>query len=201
MRLKDENSERNDYYSTMFASINHFEIGEEDMAVSLTQYFGDRPTNQLQTIAATNVYIHVNNDEADRIMVDPAYKMEWMKEANEKIYAYQEAYRLVDDQMKGLSYKMKVPFSRDLYQTWFGIEKSIRKFDRVFNKVEKFNARAFTDPENHERREKRMIKNRNDRWVSNYTYFFGNLTEEEQQYRDYFLSDPEVQFEDELVEE
>ena len=89
--------------------------------------------------------------------MDPAYKMERMKEATEKIYAFHEAYRIVDQQMEGLSYQLKVPFSRDMYETWFGIDKSILKFDRVFNKVEKFNARAFTDPANHERREKRMI--------------------------------------------
>jgi len=43
VRLKDEASEQNDYYSTMFASITHFEIAEEDMAIGLTSYFGDRP--------------------------------------------------------------------------------------------------------------------------------------------------------------
>jgi regulator of sirC expression with transglutaminase-like and TPR domain len=32
------------------------------------------------------------------------------------------------------------------------------KFDRIFNKVEKFDARAMTDPYNHERREKRMLE-------------------------------------------
>jgi hypothetical protein len=155
----------------------------------------------LQTIASSNIYIHVNNDEADRIMVDPAYKLEKMKEATEKVYAFHEAYRLVDDQMKGMRYDLKVPFSRDLYETWYNIEKSIFKFDRIFNKVEKFNARALSDPANHARREKRMIQRRNERWSKNYTYFFGNLTEEEQQYRDYFESDLDVQIEDEYVEE
>lgn len=87
MRLKHEDSERNDYYSAMFADITHFEIAEEDMAVSLTSYFGDRPTPQMQTVASTNVYIHVNNDEADRIMIDPAYKLERFKEVQEKAYA------------------------------------------------------------------------------------------------------------------
>lgn len=53
------------------------------------------------------------------------------------------------------------------------------KFDRIFNRVEKFNARAMTDVKNHERREKRMIERKNERWSKNYTYFFGNLTEEE----------------------
>ena len=42
-------------------------------------------------------YIHVNNDEADRILIDPAYKLERLKEVNEKVYAFAEAYRLVDD--------------------------------------------------------------------------------------------------------
>ena len=78
-----------------------------------------------------------------------------------------------------------------MYETWFKIEQSILKFDRIFNKVEKFNARALTDPVNHERREKRMLEAKNDRWAKNYTYFFGNLTEEEQQYRDYFQTDIE----------
>jgi hypothetical protein len=89
VRLKDEASELNDYYSTMFADIKHFEVAEEDLQVPLTQYFGDRDTHKLQTIPGTNVYIHVNNDEADRILIDPAYKLEKLKEAHEKVYAYQ----------------------------------------------------------------------------------------------------------------
>ena len=88
VRLKDENSELNDYYSTMFAAITHFEVSEEDQAIGLTSYFGDRPQANLQTMSSTNVYIHANNDEADRIMIDPAYKLERMKEAHEKVYAF-----------------------------------------------------------------------------------------------------------------
>lgn len=155
----------------------------------------------MQTVPGTNVYIHVNNDEADRIMIDPAYKLEKLKEAHEKIYAFQEAYRLVDDQMKGMTYQTKIPFGRDMYETWYKIEKSIMKFDRIFNKVEKFDARALTDPLNHERREKRMLEKKRERWTKNYTYFFGELTEEEQQYRDYFQSELELDPEDEHIDE
>lgn len=97
-------------------------------------------------------------------MVDPAYKMERMREANEAVYAHHIAYSAVSDQMNAMTYGLKVPFSRDLYETWYNIEKSIAKFDRIFNRVEKFSARALTDPDNHERREKRMIKRRNERW-------------------------------------
>jgi len=85
-----------------------------------------------------------------------------------------------------LTYAGKINFGRDLYENWFEIEKSIMKFDRIFNKVEKFDARSMSDPLNHERREKRMLDKKRERWTKNYTYFFGNLTEEEQMYRDYF---------------
>ena len=51
----------------------------------------------MQTIAATNVYVHVNSDEADRILVDPAYKLERTKEAHEKLHAMHLAYKTVDD--------------------------------------------------------------------------------------------------------
>lgn len=59
---------------------------------------------------------------------------------------------------------LKTPIGRDLYESWYKIEKSIMKFDRIFNKIEKFNARAMTDVANHERREKRMLAERNKRW-------------------------------------
>lgn len=102
---------------------------------------------------ATNVYIHVNADEADRILVDPAYKLERLKEAHEKLYAMHVAFREVDRQMSKHRIYFPRPFGKDMYETWWKVEKSIRKFDRIFNKVEKFASRKFTDPENHERRE------------------------------------------------
>lgn len=80
----------------MFADISHFEIAEEDMAINLTSFFGDRPQPAMQTVPGTNVYIHVNSDEADRILVDPAYKLERLKEAHEKLYAMHEAFKAVD---------------------------------------------------------------------------------------------------------
>ena len=113
-------------------------------------------------------------------MIDPAYKMEKFKQIHEKTYAMQQAYNIVDQQMKAISYTPKQSFGRDLYESWYQIEKSIMKFDRIFNKVEKYEAMSMTDPYNHERREKRMLEKRRERWTQNYTYFFGNLTEEEQ---------------------
>ena len=201
VRLKDEFSEQQDYYSMMFSTLSHFDVAEEDHTVTLTNYFGDRPTPSIQTVPATNVYIHVNSDEADRILVDPAYKLERLKEAHEKLYAMHESYREVDRQLAAHRIYLPTPYGKDLYETWWNIEKSIKKFDRIFNKVEKFDARKFVDPENHERREKRMLERKGQRWTENYTYFFGGLTEEEQMYRDYFETDVERDPEDDWVEE
>lgn len=186
----------------MFSTLSHFDVSEEDMAVPITNLFGDRPSVTMQTIPATNVYVHVNPDEADRILVDPAYKLERLKEVHEKFYAMHEAYREVDRQLASQRIQLPVPYGRSLYETWYEVEKSIAKFDRIFNRVEKFNARKLSsDPETHERREKRMADRRQKRTVDNFTYFFGNLTEEEQQYRDYFETDLEEDPEDEYVEQ
>jgi len=186
----------------MFSTLSHFDVSEEDMAINLTNLFGDRPQVNMQTIPATNVYIHVNNDEADRILVDPAYKLERLKEAHEKLYAMHEAYKEVDRQMAGQRIALPVAYGRDLYETWYEIEKSIAKFDRLFNKVEKFNARKLSsDRESHERRERRMTDRARERTHDNFAFFFGNLTEEEQKYRDYFETDLENDPEDEFVEE
>lgn len=73
-------------------------------------------------------------------------------------------------------------------------------FDRQFNRIEKFNGRKLSDPDNHERRERRMVERKNTRWNENYTFFFGGLTEEEQQYRDYFETDFNEDPDDEFIE-
>ena len=59
------------------------------MHVDIISMFYDRPNPNMQTAAATNMYIHVNNDESDRIMIDPAYKLERLREVNEKVYAFE----------------------------------------------------------------------------------------------------------------
>jgi hypothetical protein len=175
----------------MFSNLSHFDVAEEDMAINLTSIWGDRPQASLQTVPGTNVYIHVNPDEADRILVDPAYKLERLKEAHEKLYAMHAAFKEVDRQLSQHRLYLPTPYGKDMYETWFKIENAIKKFDRIFNKVEKFDARKFLDPENHDRRETRMLERKRERWVENYTYFFGGLTEEEQMYRDYFETDLE----------
>lgn len=83
----------------MFSTVSHFDVAEEDMTINMTNLFNDRPQATMQTLPSMNVYIHVNSDEADRILVDPAYKLEKLKEAHEKLYAMHQAYREVDRQL------------------------------------------------------------------------------------------------------
>jgi hypothetical protein len=200
VRLKDEYSEQQDYYTMMFSTLSHFDVQEEDFNISLTSLFGDRPSTSFQSLPSTNVYIQVNSDDADRILVDPAYKLERTKEAYEKLHAIHSAFHEVDKQMAELRTVLPIAYGRDNYDAWYNIELAVRKFDRIFNKVEKFKARKFSDPVNHKRREQRMQERMKKRWTDNYTYFLGALTEEEQQYKDYFESDIEEDPEDEYIE-
>lgn len=99
VRLKDEFSELQDYYSLMFSQLSTFEVQEDDVTMSLTSLFYDRQIPSLQAVPSTNVYIHVNSDEADHLMVDPAYRLERFKEAHERLYALYSAYQEVDRQL------------------------------------------------------------------------------------------------------
>ena len=191
VRLKDEYSELNDYYSHMFAPISRFEISEEDLTMGLTSIFSDRPQIGMESAPSQHIYVQVNNDQADHLLVDPAHRLEKTWEAQEKFLALMEATQIVEDKIAKIRAPHKIPFNREFYDTWWKIEKSIRKFDRVFNQLERFDGRKLIDPENHERREKRMIERKRNRWVANYPYFFGGLTEEEQMYRDYYETDVE----------
>ena len=65
------------------------------------------------------------------------------------------------------------------YQTMIDVEKAIAKLDRLFIKVSKFHNRRFIDPENHERREKRLQERKKERLDNNYTLYLNGLTEEE----------------------
>ena len=135
------------------------------------------------------------------MLVDPAYRLEKYAEMNEKLFAMHSAFHLVGKQIDDKEYRLKKPIERSLYENWHAMELSMRKFDRIFNRVEKFDARKFNDFENHERREKIMLEKMRFRTVQNYTYFTGKLTEEEQQYRDYFETDLELYPEDSELEE
>ena len=92
------------------------------------------------------------------------------------------------------------PFDKGIYENWWAVEKSIRKFDRFHNKIEKWESRHFLDHDNHDRREARMVAKKTER-ANNFTYFYGGLSEEEQMYKDYYETDVENEEDDEGLNE
>lgn len=71
------------------------------------------------------------------------------------------------------------------------VETQIKRLDRVFKKVQRFEARKFVDRDNHERREARMLQKKAERSDGKYTLFVGGLSEEELMYRDYYETELE----------
>lgn len=95
----------------------------------------------------------------------------------------------------------KIAMNKFDYMTLLDIEKAIKRLDRNFRRVDKYNNRKYMDVENHERREQRMQQRVKERWDEKYTLFTEGLCEEEQRYRDYFQTDLEASPEDEKVEQ
>ena len=109
----------NDYYATMFAAISQFEVSEEDMLIPLHNVFYERPHAAQQTIPGTQAYVHINSDEMDRMLIDPAYKLEQLKLAHEKAYTMHLAMDVVGKQVSDMQYNVKMPFGRDMYESWY----------------------------------------------------------------------------------
>lgn len=66
------------------------------MMINLTAPFGDRPQASLQTVPMHNAYILVNNDDGDRILTDPAYRLEKYTKSLTAIHRM----RQVEDEVK-----------------------------------------------------------------------------------------------------
>ena len=146
------------------------------------------------------VFSLVNPDQHDRILTDPAYRIQKLSEIDEKFKIYNYIDNQFEDQ-RDAEKKTRTPISKLDYENFFEIELAIKKLDRHFRKVAKFDSRKYVDPENHERRERRMLAREKQRWDGAYTLYSGSLTEEEQKYRDYFETDQDNFREDERLEE
>ncbi len=60
----------------MFSYLPHFEVSEDDHYLNIWNLFGDKHSFNNQLLPTTNIYIQVNPDEMDHLLVDPAYRME-----------------------------------------------------------------------------------------------------------------------------
>jgi hypothetical protein len=197
IKLKDDVYDyQNTYYSTVFTEISPKIVQEQELQphwVTFPFVSHEINNNCANVMPEDRNYLFVNGDEADHIMVDPAYRMERYKDLEQEYFKFNLVYQEISRQRdlirnKGLDTYM---MPRDTYETWIQVEKAILKFDREFNRFEKFAGRALFDAENHGRRERRMLERKSKREEENYTFYFNGLNEEEQMYRDYYESDIE----------
>lgn len=182
-----------DYYLSSLVPYEMQEMGDVDNTVnsSFLRMNVGYEYSQFET-RSNMVYSLVNADEHDRLLVDPAYRLERSKKLEEVLEVYvMTLNELEEEYVQNFGPLHKIPLSKVDYETMIDVELMIARLDRNFRKVQKFQARQFLDSANHERRELRMKQRAQERWDGVYTLYHGDLTEEEQRYRDYFETDLE----------
>ena len=195
IRLRDEFSAENDYYTTGMTEQIVEELGEADVFGTFSLF---RPfmffTGEHTYFETTSNYAYsmMRMDDHDRYLTDPAFRLEHNQMLEEK-------YKTLVDTLTNIDLSFKENFgvtpmshlSKDQYENIIETEKSIEMLDRHFERVHKFDIREFLDPANHERRQERMEKRMFTR-QNNPTFYFGETDEALAQYEDYFETDCEV---------
>ena len=199
VRLRDEFSTENDYYMTGLTQQIAEEFGDQDVVhnISLFRPFMFFTFNHSHFEAPSNyIYSLMRMDEHDRFLTDPAFRMEQTKLAEEK-------YKVMVETMDDLDRSFKEHFgsekiesiSKEQYENLMETEKHVEVLNRHFRKVQKFKVRNILDPENHFRREARMMMKAKKRQG----YIFSTEeTEESMMINDYYETDNEI---DELYEQ
>lgn len=194
VRLRDEYSDEMDYYKTSTVPLDVEEMGEADhwQHNSLIRMMPQSWEHSVFEQKSNNVYSLVNPDDHDRILVDPAYRMEKIKTAEEKSNIFDFSLRLLDQAYKNKNPPSPQAIHATEYENLHEAEVSIARLDRIFQRMTRFHSREYLDMANHERRERRMRARRGERVRDSYTVYFGGMSEEEAQYRDYFETDLEA---------
>lgn len=202
VRLRNEFSAEADYYRSGLLPLHLLEMGEADHW-SQNSVLRIMPNSFEHTQFETDslaVYSLVNSDDHDRMLTDPAYRLERIQKAKTTAVVLNSAMRMVDQEYRANNpQEYTLPLSKLDYQTLINAELAIRKTDRIYKNLRKFHARQFLDIENHERREARMLAKHKERSIDSYSVYFGGLTNQEQMYRDYFETDIRENPEDEAA--
>lgn len=200
VRLRNEFSTEMDYYSPNFNLLPWQDMCENEVTNTMSL----KGHTQFETTVFENpentVYSLISSDEHDRVLTDPAYRMQRKAEADMKAKVYLMAMQDYEKETYSNS-PWREPLSKAAYENLIQAEVILRKLDRQFRQITKFHSRQYVDPANHSRREKRMLERSRKRWDNSYTIFSDELTEEIQRYRDYFETDLENYREDERLEE
>lgn len=156
-------------------------MGESDTTVLMSplKFMTHFEYTQFET-PSNMVYSMINPDEHDRLLVDPAFRLERTKQLEEKFKVYVGSLQEIEKEFEANNGPaIRTPTNKVDYETLIEAEKAIAKLDRQFNKLRRFEARKFLDPANHERREARMLQRKSERWDNQYPVYYNGLTEEE----------------------
>lgn len=190
VNLKDEISEENDYYIHHYMPILEEEMGDRDELVTRWTFhkFAEEYPSSFPLQNTLQGFILVNADEHDRILTDPAYRIQKLHEGHQTLSHLHQA--LIEIEQRLLWERGGfTPFksTRSEYEDHITAELAIRKLDRIFDKIKRFQKRAVMEPEDHERREARMLERAAKRKDS-FTMSI-HTTETELRFKDYYESD------------
>lgn len=136
------------------------EMGDdEDWVTRWTWHNYAKPYPVVYPFQNTNrAYVLVNNDEHDRLLTDPAYRLAKAESAHYALDAqYKSILELEENYLWTMGGKFpKSGYTMEDYKDLVTSEMAIRNLDHIFYKVSKFNRRAQLDINNHSRRQARM---------------------------------------------
>ena len=201
VRLRDEASETNNYYSTSLFGQDVQELGEADHFLQQNPIRSVLTFNYEHTlfeIRSDYLYSLANPDDHDRFLVDPAYRLERAKLMEEKTAVYKRVMKEIDEGFENTHGVSKLKMNKTNYENLVNAEIAIKELDDHFKKVHKFKLRHMYDPENHSRREARMIERAKQRLGDNITIYLDRFEDDDVKYEDYFETDNEIEMAKEL---
>lgn len=193
VRLRKEESSENEYYTSGLLDTEYQELIDDDH-VHHASYYRLMPDQYEHTSLASQsdtAFISVNADQHDKMLVDPAFRIEKQTEAHKKVAMFERSLEILGKK-KATRYDDimgRTSISKDIYNVLIDSELAIAKLDRATMRHRKFQARQFLDLDNHDRRERRMLQRSKARVEDSYTAYFGGMSELELQYADYFETD------------
>lgn len=194
VRLRDEQSTENEYYRRDFVPQDIQEMGEADHWIMLNavrfMMFNSYEHTHFE-VATDPVITLKNSDDHDRLLVDPAYRLEQLKIGEHKMNVLNKVEKDLANSVYKQYGRNPVEFTKDTYENLVHAEIAANRLNRHFKAVQKFNMRKVLDPINHARREQRMLERANQRIKESHTFYLNGVTEGELQFRDYYESDAE----------
>jgi len=204
VRLRDEASETNDYYSSSLFVQDYQELGEADHFLQQNPIRAVLSFNYEHTlfeIRSDYLYSLANPDDHDRFLVDPAYRLERVKLMEEKNHVYRKVMAEIENSFNETHGAAKLTINKTNYENLVAAEVAIKELDDHFRKVHKFKLRHMYDPENHARRESRMLERAKTRLGDNVTIYLNNFKDDDLKYEDYFETDHELETAKELSDD